>query len=830
MAVLGMMLALTVNSATAPDATPGPGKYFVAVNGNDEWSGSQPTPNADRSDGPFATIDRALKEHRKGTVRTVVFVRAGTHHLAQPITLTPQDSGLRLLAYPSERPILSGGRAITGWKQSQNPSIWTASVPEARANRWHMRTLRVGNEQQTLARHPNIEPANPIQGGWSFVIGETKQSGAFGAALSKIHTAGDWIEWGLKVPADGEYRLWLLYQSYNRGADMADRTQVQVDGGTPVPLKNLPDSPAPRWSPVASLQLTQGDHVLRWTNVKGGVLNLDALLITDDMAWNPNVRGSRPGAGRQAVTIQAESFLGSQSKEMVVPETASAAFRDRFQFKLGDVKPYRSPEPEIHIFPGEGTASTVLYALRIDASARVVQVDPRINTGFDLRPGNRYFVANVIEELDSPGEWYLDRAQGNLYHWPKSPQFERLGVVAAALDRLIEIKGDPAKNQWVDEVIIQGFQFSDTVWSKAVNVLIPSDAAIWLSGARKCVIEGNLFVNLGGNAVRIEASSSQNEIVGNHITDMGQGGVVLLGDNSTQPRDNVIAGNWMQRLGRVFRHVGGVYCFTAGGTRVAHNRIEQVPRFAIAFQSVDARTQSHGNVAEYNDIQYACMETVDSGAIEVLGPHKVDTGNVIQFNRIADVSGLTTSDDGRFLASQGVSGIQLAGFASGVTVRGNVIARTPQGAVVIDGGKNNLMEQNLCIDGGAQQVLFEVRDAHCENNRLLRNIFFFTSPTAHLYKHANAWNAKIVSECDFNFYWHAQGGAFYDRAVTPLGNVAQWQSTGLDRNSSVADPAFVDAAKGNFELKAESPARQRGFQPLDQAKVGLPGHPRAWKR
>lgn len=819
------------SAAQEVDAKPGTGKFFVALNGSDEWSGSLPEPNAARTDGPFATIDRALKEHRKGTIRSTIFVRGGTHHLAQPVTFLPADSGLRLLAHPNERPILSGGRPITGWKPSQNPNIWTVPVTEARQGRWPMRMLRVGNEVQTLARHPNADPANPCLGGWSFTSGETNRVGAFGAALSRIHNPGDWVEWSVRAPVNGDYRLWLLYQSSNRGADLSDRTQAQVDGGAPLPLRGIPDSPVFRWSPgpVATLQLTEGNHIIRWTNLKGGFINLDALIITDDPAWNPNVRGSRPAAGRQAVTVQAETFVAAQCKEMVVPETGAAAFRDRFQFSLGDVKQYRSPQAEIWMFPGNGAANAILRVTRIDPNTRTVFVQPD-SSGLELKPGSRYYVANALEELDAPGEWHLDPAGGNLFYWPKSPNFERLGVVAAALDRLIEFKGDPAKNQWVEEVTIRGFQFSDTTWSQPANILLPADAAIWMSGARKCVIERNLFVNLGGHAVRMENRSTGNELVGNHIVDVGQGGVILLGDAASQPQGNLIAGNWMQRLGRVYRHVAGVHCLSAGGTRVAHNRIEQVPRFAIAFQSVDARTCSHNNVAEYNDIQHACMETADTGAIVVTGRHKADTGNVIQFNRILDTKGLGANAEGRLVSPHSVTGIHLGDYASGVTIRGNIVARAPLGAVLLDGGRNNLIENNIFVEGVAQQVLFQVRDSFCEKNRLLKNVFFFSGPAAQLYKHAVQWRPQVLGEVDSNVLWHAQGGAYFaNHPVTPLGTFAQWKSAGLEGNSAIAEPGFAEAAKDNYQLQPGSPALQRGFQQIPVEQIGLAGFARSWR-
>lgn len=831
----GLLLASVLRvPAQAVDAQPGPGKYFVAPNGDDTWSGQLPVRGANTTNGPFATLARAQKAHLAGKVRSTIFVRGGTYHLPEPLTLTPADSGCAYLAYPKERPVLSGGRPITGWRKGPS-EIWAAQIPEARAGRWAIRNLRVGNETQTCARFPNFDPANPYQGGWSFVVHEGPKAGRFGLALSRIHMMNDWLEWTFKVPADGEYRLWFLYAAANRQvagfSDLAGRQVVQVDGGAPVDLQNLPDSPGFRWSNVAKFTLNQGDHVLRWTNVKGGFINLDALALSDDPGWNPSA-GRPPAAGKSAVPIQAESFSAGECKELVLPEVSAPSYRDRFQFRLGDVKQYRSPEPQIHIFPATGWANTILYVKGIDLNSRTVLVENNSNAALDLRVGNRYFVSNVMEELDQPGEWYLDRAGGSLYYWPKTPVFERLGVVASALDRIIEFRGDPAKNQWVESIQIKGFHFCDTTYSRNINVFAPNDAAIWVSGARKCVIEGNLFTNLGGYAARLENRSTAVEFVGNEIADVGQGGVILTGNNITQPRDNLIAGNWMHQLGRVFKHVAGVYAVTASGTRVANNRFEHLPRTAVSFRSFDANNFSHNNTAEYNDIRFAGLETGDAGAIETLGRHKSETGNVIQYNRIYDTVGLGTSPEGKFHTPQVTWGIYLDEYSSGTTVRGNLMVRNGWGGGCIQGGRNNVFENNILVEAAAHQMHFQLRDQYCEKNRFVRNIIYFGGQQTDLFSFSGgAWRPQALAECNFNLYWHKQGPAYFiGKNVTPLGLFAKWQAGGWDANSLIADPMFVDPGREDYQLKPTSPALKLGFQQIPFGKIGLEGSARAWKK
>jgi len=147
-------------------ATPksSPGTYFVATNGNDLWSGRLPAPKRDRTDGPFLTLSRAVQASRGYRAQNGhtdgqtprIYLEAGIHFASAPVTLTPEDSGLRLAAYPGAAPVLSGGRLITGWREVtiQGKRLWAADVPDARTGGWLFRELWVNGRRATRARHP----------------------------------------------------------------------------------------------------------------------------------------------------------------------------------------------------------------------------------------------------------------------------------------------------------------------------------------------------------------------------------------------------------------------------------------------------------------------------------------------------------------------------------------------------------------------------------------------------------------------------------------------------------------------------------------------------
>ncbi|WP_372400644.1 right-handed parallel beta-helix repeat-containing protein (plasmid) [Azospirillum sp. HJ39] len=88
--------------------------FYVATNGNDSWSGRLAAPNADGTDGPFATLDRAQGAMRATGIRDT-YVRGGTYAMSHAVTLTGADNGVRIMAYPGETPVFSGGERVGGF-------------------------------------------------------------------------------------------------------------------------------------------------------------------------------------------------------------------------------------------------------------------------------------------------------------------------------------------------------------------------------------------------------------------------------------------------------------------------------------------------------------------------------------------------------------------------------------------------------------------------------------------------------------------------------------------------------------------------------------------
>ena len=144
----------------------GPGAVlYVAPNGNDQWSGRLPAPNAAGTDGPLASLHAAREAIRRARAAAggalgpvTVRVRGGRYELETPLVFEPLDSGTAdapvvFEAYGNERPVFSGGRVITGFRA--NGPCWETEIPEVKAGRWYFRQLWVNGQRRTRARSPN---------------------------------------------------------------------------------------------------------------------------------------------------------------------------------------------------------------------------------------------------------------------------------------------------------------------------------------------------------------------------------------------------------------------------------------------------------------------------------------------------------------------------------------------------------------------------------------------------------------------------------------------------------------------------------------------------
>ncbi len=92
------------------------------------------------------------------TAPVTVEMRGGVYRLDAPFVLEPKDSGsserpVVYRAFQQERPVLSGGRLLTGFHQ--HGPLWECAISEVKSGRWYFRQLFADGQRCPPARSPN---------------------------------------------------------------------------------------------------------------------------------------------------------------------------------------------------------------------------------------------------------------------------------------------------------------------------------------------------------------------------------------------------------------------------------------------------------------------------------------------------------------------------------------------------------------------------------------------------------------------------------------------------------------------------------------------------
>lgn len=408
-----------------------------------------------------------------------------------------------------------------------------------------------------------------------------------------------------------------------------------------------------------------------------------------------------------------------------------------------------------------------------------------------------FFVLNLLEEIDKPGEYYIDRTTGTLYVYPPAA-FDEIRV--SLLDDAI-IRGDG----------VQHVRFSGLTLEMSRGDLVH------IENATGVVLDHLVLRNNGGIGVRLEGAD--NQLAYCRITGSGGAGVELDGGSRADltAANNQVANSEIDHFARWDRTYRPAVKLKGVGQRVVHNYIHDAPHFGIYFYGND-------HLIEYNRLERVTLESNDAGAIYT-GRDWGYRGTLIRYNYFKDI-------DSVFGGSHAV---YFDDGASGSTVFGNIFHIVNGYAVLSGGGRDNRVTNNVIV--GAE------RGAMSSDRRVgvkINNIFYGTWPhnwnllgRLHVsyydgapmdYQSAPwvaAYPALAAIPDDFNALvgsdWLEPEGCVFANNITwqteRLLVDGTWGGGGASDffaqtapNLDDQDPLFVDEAGGNLNLQPASPA------------------------
>jgi len=489
-----------------------------------------------------------------------------------------------------------------------------------------------------------------------------------------------------------------------------------------------------------------------------------------------------------------------------------------FRYAPGDMDANWSNLTDVEVVVLHFWVDTHLPAKSIDPKNRIVTFSKssrRKLTDDFTRQGARYYVDNVFEAMDEPGEWYLNRKTGELYYLAKKDEdIETAQIIAPRLEQLILFQGDPSSNT-VEYITLSELAFAHTDWS------LPSDdagdlqaantvpGAIYAMGAKHIKIENCTLKHLGTYGIQLDDGCRQIEISRNKIYDLAAGGIRLSGgdansDTTRRTGEITIADNHIHHLGQIYHSAVGILLQHADHNLITHNHIHHLYYTGISVGWVWGYkpSVSIGNRIEYNHIHDIGQHLLsDMGGIYLLG---VSPGTVVRNNLIHDV----------FSWGYGGWGIYTDEGSSDILIENNVVYRTKNAGFHQHYGENNVIRNNIFAFGQQAQIMRTRMEDHLSFT-FERNIVYW--------KDADLLGSNWKDDqykLDYNLYYRTDGKPilFKDWSFD------EWKKRGQDIHSLIADPLFCDVEHSDFSLQPESPAFRLGFQQINMTSVG----PRTW--
>jgi hypothetical protein len=659
---------------------------YVATNGNDAWSGHLAQPNRAKTDGPFASIQRARDEVRKMkreglTGGITVEIAGGIYQMSGPLEFTAADSGaaaapIEYRATPGAPVRLVGGRVVSGFKPVTDPQVLARLDPSARGK---------------------------------VVVADLPASGV--TDLQGINSAS-------------------VYQS---------------DPGLEVFFQDKPMTLA------------------RYPNA--GYMHIKSALDADGNPKPPSAIVTTPGS----------------------------------KFICDDPRPARwANEKDIwlHGFWTYDWADSRIPLGSVDAATNTISLGAG-NAAYGIRTGQWFYAQNVLPELDTPGEWYVDRDSSKLYFWPPAPLSAGKVMVSSVRD-LIRLDN-------VSHVTFRGLM-----------VEAGRGTAMLIKGGTNVRAVACTFRNMGNWAVRV-AGGTNHGVVGCDIYGMGQGGVYLEGgDRKTlTPAGHYADNNHIHHTSRWDPVYQQAIALRGVGNSATHNLIDNVPHIAIGFADNDM-------TVEYNEIHSSVYQSNDAGAIYTSPPDETWSmrGQKIRYNYLHNIHGF----EGR-----GCLGVYLDDCFSSADISGNIFNDVAT-AILIGGGRDNLITNNMFVN---------CRQAYSIDARGLgwaKGVGTFAT------KELLDLNYK---QPPWSIHYPELLNILEDEPLAPKGNVVarnvnwggKWgwiepkaePGVKVEDNLIDVDPMFAGkpaagwsaATPADFRLKRESPAWKLGFKHLPLANIGV---------
>ncbi len=436
-----------------------------------------------------------------------------------------------------------------------------------------------------------------------------------------------------------------------------------------------------------------------------------------------------------------------------------------------------------------------------------------------LNEKTRYKIENYKSALDAPGEWFLERS-GYLWYIPLPGEDpEKCEIIAPILKDFIAVKGESADNP-AKHIRFENISFSVAGYRTPVDgnepaqAAAPVDAVITLDYAQNISFVNCEIAHTGTYAFWFRRGCDNCTVNQCYMHDLGAGGV-KIGETVLRPlpadltKNIIIDNNIITDAGHIFPCAVGVIIFHSSDNQLTHNEISNLRYSGVSVGWIwgYAHSPSKRNIIKYNHIHHLGWgELCDMGGVYTLGASE---GTSVSNNLIHHV----------YSFDYGGWGLYTDEGSYGITMENNLVYACKNSGFHQHYGKENIIRNNIL----AFNIRSQLQATRIEEHRSLsftNNIVYYDKGTLL----SSNWH-KFNFFSDYNCYWdtRSEDVRFADKSFK------EWQASGKDQHSVIADPMFINPSEFDFRFRKLSVARKIKFTPFDYSQAGVYGSDE-WKK
>ena len=412
--------------------------------------------------------------------------------------------------------------------------------------------------------------------------------------------------------------------------------------------------------------------------------------------------------------------------------------------------------------------------------------------------GQQFFIHNLIEEIDVPGEYFVDTETGILYLYP--PEEGLREVIYTLLKDEMFVFEDSSF------ITLEGFGLKFTRKN-----FVEFD----VGSSNNKLINCEVTFNAGGEAA-VVLNGNDNIIYDCYFHDCAVGVLCASGDRPTLTRCNNLVENCkFERCDRLNKtYSPALYGYQCVGFKAYHNEISEAEHLVIQFGG-------NFNDISNNEIYNACMNTDDMGAIYT-GRNLTHRGNILSNNYLHDIG-----RDER--GSIGCFGMYFDDFWEAADVVGNVFENIT-GPGVYCSGSYNVIENNIFANVG------KVQDASVAlllsyTYGMDRDFSAHINGIEEMPIHSDVWVeafpeiVNVIDEegkLDVNNNIVLKNNVFFDSPRPRVSNTIKPTLKEANNVFYEKDPGFYDLKNRNYLLKEDSVVYTDipEFEPIAFTRIG----------